>query len=190
MHELLGRHVARRADDLAVIRQALTLKLLGDPEVEDPRADLPVGLADHDVRRLQIAVNDLVAMRLAERARDVRGNVQRVFGRQRTATSDPGLECLARHELHGDVPELFALDVERADVVGDHGVRALQAGEALRFAHQPRATPACTWTYDLQRDVAAERGLFRAKHLAHSAASNDLPEHVLLRDDRAKRDDR
>src|ERR1039457_7374514 len=60
--ELLGRHVMRRTEHIAVLRQ---LRRFGmrDAEVADLDAAI---LVDHDVRRFDIAVHDAGRVRVAE----------------------------------------------------------------------------------------------------------------------------
>src|SRR3569623_1839925 len=66
---LLGRHVRRRADDLALRQRARGVVERGDAEVEHlPRAVV----AQEDVVRLEIAMHDAARPRLLERRTDLR----------------------------------------------------------------------------------------------------------------------
>jgi hypothetical protein len=72
---LLGRHVLRRPDDLPELGEERLLREpavrgLGDPEVDHLRHRLAVVERDEDVRRLQVAVDDALAVRVLDRAAD------------------------------------------------------------------------------------------------------------------------
>ena len=66
--DLLGRHVSRGSQRSAGGRQRRRVQVLGDPEIG--QLDLAVG-RDHQVRRLQIAVDDAVLVRVVERVADL-----------------------------------------------------------------------------------------------------------------------
>jgi len=82
-HRLLGRHVDRRAEDLARLRERQwhrrhpvraivglglgTREIFGEPPVDD---DGLAEVTDEDIRRLEIAVDDLFAVRVRHRIGD------------------------------------------------------------------------------------------------------------------------
>ena len=69
---LLGRHVLRRADELAGLGEqrfsvSLLADRLGDAEVDHLHARLAVLSGHQDVRRLEIAMDDRLLMRVLHR---------------------------------------------------------------------------------------------------------------------------
>ena len=75
--DLLGAHVERRADERARARRAAddadAARTLRDAEVEELDEELPSpGVAEEDVARLDVAVDDAALVRLAERPRELR----------------------------------------------------------------------------------------------------------------------
>ena len=79
---LLGRHVVRRADDDVGLRgvAADVAAQAREAEVED--ADVIAGaqlLADHDVRRLDVAVDDALRVRVREPGRDLARQPERAL---------------------------------------------------------------------------------------------------------------
>lgn len=119
--QLLRRHERRRTDDPSCHRQRLLVHGARDAEVDDAR---PLG-REHDVRRLQITVDDPHPVDVAQRLRQPDGeppqlrSVQRAFGRDVLGERVP-LDIGRRH------PRLLGI---RGSV--DHG-----GGE--RAAHPPR----------------------------------------------------
>ena len=141
---LLGRHVSRRAENHAGLRghQAQGRRVcragcrrrhvgrLGKTEVE--HFHTAVG-TDHDVGRLQIAVNDALFVCGFQGFRDLSRNLEGVVGGDRPAR-DPLRERLALDELQdqeGDLADLFEA-VDRADV------RMIERREDLGLPSEPR----------------------------------------------------
>ena len=93
--ELLRAHVRRRAEHRALLRELLLLlrvlasSALGDAEVEhlDEVAPRPRAVGQVDVRRLEIAVDDPLVVRLLERAADLPEDAVDALGRERAAAS-------------------------------------------------------------------------------------------------------
>ena len=75
--------------------------------------NLDSGFRDHDVARLEVAMNDALAVRLRQRSRNLRGIQERRLHGKRSALQ-PGRYRLALHQFHDQVvrPNI----VERADV--------------------------------------------------------------------------
>ena len=96
-----------------------------EPEVEELRA----AFRQHDVLRLEIAMDDVLLMRLVQRVHDLARDLQGVVEWQRSTRESIG-ERLALEVLEDEIPHavLFPDVVKRADV------RVVQAGDRLRFA--------------------------------------------------------
>ena len=91
--------------------------------------DLLVG-RDEDVVRLDVAMDDPVPVREAERLEQLLGIGDRRFDRERAARHDQLLEAAALDHLHGDVVRALGL----AAVVDGDDVRVGEAGGRLRLA--------------------------------------------------------
>ena len=136
-HGLLGRHVGRRAEQGAGLGQ-VGVGELRDPEVGDLD---PVFLVQDQVLRLDVAVDDALAVGVVDRRGDLAGQADDLLRLEPVAGFDEGGHGLAVHELHGQVGDalLFA-DVEEGDDVrvgegaGDPGlvVEAVDEGPVLR----------------------------------------------------------
>ena len=142
---------------------------LGEAEVE--HLDLSVGRQLH-VRRLEVAVDDALLVRLFERLGDLPGDDDGLVRRQRPALQPLG-EVLALRQLHDQdvrlrpVVErhaLEAVEVRDAGVVerGEDLRLALEAGEALGVVGEGLGQ-------QLEGDLAAELRVGGAVHLAHPA---------------------
>jgi hypothetical protein len=121
---LFRRQVLRRPHDRAGLRH------LGRPRARDAEVRHLQPLADQDVVRLDIAVDDSVAMREAKRFEHLERVRDRMADGQRTAREDQLLQAPALDDLHGDVvrPLGLAAVVDRDDV----GMREARGG--LRLA--------------------------------------------------------
>ena len=130
---LLGRHVGRRAQDRADHRH-LGRGLAAaprEPEVHD--LDRAVG-REHQVRRLDVAMHDAVAVRVLQAAAEIVEHEQRHLERGRAVRRDPLLQVHALDEFHGDVGHVFvpaAVDDLDDVLVPHHRGRARLALEAL-----------------------------------------------------------
>src|SRR5689334_65415 len=85
---LLRAHVARRAQDLAVTGAVGAVDMLCNAEIDDREAAV---LAEHEVLRLEIAVQDALLMDVAEREHQLAEQLQRLFRRER-----PAVEALVK----------------------------------------------------------------------------------------------
>jgi hypothetical protein len=97
---VLGRHVRRRAEQLPGHGHALRVDHLRDAEVG--QLDHPVG-PDHHVLRLDVAVQDAVAVGVGQRAADLRHHHRAELGEARRVIGDELLERRALDELGDDV---------------------------------------------------------------------------------------
>jgi hypothetical protein len=138
-------------------RAGLVAGELGDPEVEDLRP-LAAGhggiLDDEDVLRLQIAVDDALGVRGAERAADQPHQRQGLEQADRAEPPEPAVQRLTVEPLHDDVRADLGLmaEVEHLDDAGirDPGHRArlveepldhLFMGRQRRLQHLDRGRP-------------------------------------------------
>ena len=147
---------------------------LGEAEVEELR--LPAGRHPH-VRRLQVAVDDTLAVRGVERVCHLDAEVQERRELDRPPP-DPLAKRLPLEELHRDEPlPLVRVDVvDGADagvVEGGGGARlALEALEGLGF-------PGEALGQELERHRAAEPGVLGLVDDAHPAAA-ELLDHAVV----------
>jgi hypothetical protein len=130
---LLRGHVVRRAEELARRRQ-IRGGDLGDAEVRD--LHLAVG-GDHDVRRLDVAVDDPFPVGVVERLGDLPNDVGDLIGRELAPVDHETLERLSLDVLHGD--ERHATVLVLADVVDRDDVRVRENPRRLGLAHEALA---------------------------------------------------
>ena len=124
--QLLRRHVRRRADARGIL--ALDRR---DPEIHD--ADF-AGAVQHDVRRLEVAVDDASLVRGGERGAELPGHLDRaIFGRPADA-AQRRREVLSVDELHRQEHASFAF----ADVVHTTDVRMRNLASDADFFMEPR----------------------------------------------------
>jgi hypothetical protein len=147
---LLGREVLRSPHDRPGLRHLRGARP-GDPEV----GDLEPLATDEDVVRLDVAVDDPVTVREAERVENLERVRDRLRDGERAAGEDELLEAAALDHLHGDVVRAlcFAAVVDRDDVrVRERCGRLRLAPEALDEELVVRVAV----VEDLDRDAAAE----------------------------------
>ena len=179
---LLGRHVRQRAHRGAG-RAQLQLLLrprcvaigaqfrlhLGQAKIENLRV---AALGDENIRRLDIAVNDAFGVRRVQRVGDFRGQRQREVQLHRLA-GDLVLQRGTIEKFHGD--EHFAVLV--VNFVDGADVRMIQGRSGFGFAFETRKRLGIFRDLvrkELQRHEAAELGVFRFVHHAHSATAEFL----------------
>ena len=134
---LFWRHVRRRAHDQPGPRAQRRHRLLcrrpfdelRDAEVEDLR---PAVAGDHDVGRLDVAVDDAVGVRSRKRGGDLSTRLERRRHRQGALREDP-IERRPLDELHGDEGRARLL----VDVVDRDDVRVVEGGGRARLLHEP-----------------------------------------------------
>ena len=149
---LLGRHVCRRADDVAGERQAVLPDQAGHPEVGE--LDHPGvarrGVGQEHVRRLEVAVHDAVGVGMGERIAQGVPDPDDVAVRQ-PPVLERDRKRVAAHQL-GD--QVGALVVDRGLIQGhDPRVRQLRGRPGLAF--EPALGDPLA-RHDLDRDVAIE----------------------------------
>ena len=149
------------------------IERFGQPEVQDLHR--PV-VANFDVRRLQIAMDDAVVVGLLERLGNLPRDWKRLF-EWYGAPRHPGGEILAVHEFHHDRmdPVCFFETVDLGNV------RVIQPRERPRF---PLKTPQSLGVsrehlrQDLQRDVTIQLRIARSIDLAHATGAKSIEDFV------------
>ena len=183
--ELFGSHVLIGADDAAGPGQGRGHRRSGtqsratnrwmqlrEAEVEQLRT----ALGQHHVARLQVAVNDALAMRLVERVGDLDAGLERLRDPQR-ALLETLRERFTFEVLHDqEISSVLMPDViERADV------RVVQAGDSLRFEFQPRAQRRIRRDLrgqDFDRDRSAKTRIGRLVDLTHPPSSHAIDDLI------------
>ena len=137
--DLLGRHVVDRPHEVARLRQAaLRLSVLGKPEVREVGVIGPLRARTdrhQDVRRLDVAVDQVLLVGRVECARGLRDDPDRSLGIQAPLLFDQPLEVGGPDVAHRDVQQ--AVRLARLEHRDD--VRMVELGESLPLAHETRA---------------------------------------------------
>ena len=131
---LFGAHVRGRPHRHAGDRETLRLHDLGDTEIRD---DGPAILVQHDIGRLDIAVNDAVAVGVPERVTNLGQDGLHHRDRQRADLVDDRVESPPLDVLHDEVQDLLAL----LDGVNGDDVRMTQRCGRARLALEPLDHP-------------------------------------------------
>ncbi len=129
--DLLRGHVGRRPEQdtgLGEVRR----RVLGEAEVGHLQGAV---FQHHQVRRLDVAVHDVILMRIVERRRRLGHHVENARQRQEVPGFGVLLQRLPLDELHGDEGDSGLL----ADVEDGDDVRVEELPRGLRFAHETLA---------------------------------------------------
>jgi hypothetical protein len=172
---LFGRHVRRRSDSGARLRQVrdavpcLEVRLrpgcvygLRNPEVtHHGRA-----AGEEDVLRLDVAMNHSLGVRVLQCACNVTKDPQGIVERNRSSR-DPRPKRIPRHEWHRVVREIRG----SAGGVHGHDVRVLQAGRDLHLTGEALGgdTGGQVGRQDLDYDPSAQSRLLGYKDARHPA---------------------
>ena len=176
--DLLGRHVRRRAR---------TQRLAGDAreaEVGDPHL---AGVVEHDVRRLQIAMDDAAFVRRGQAGADLARDFDRSIGGKTAELPQQRRQLLAVHELHRQE----GVTVNLVDVVdaADVGVRDLpRHAHFVVELHQAGRIAIELRRQELQRDRLPELQVVGPVDLAHPAASEPADDPIAPAEERAGRE--
>ena len=126
---------------------------------------------EHDVARLQIAVNDSGAVCPVDRGADLNGDVERLVHLQLRRTAQPVSECFPFEKLEDQIIELAVA----ADVVDGADVRIVQRGNDARLLLEALARfgigGECAGQ-NLDGHRAIEPGVAGAIDLAHAARAD------------------
>ena len=182
---LLGRHVRRRARDAGrgeargfvggervegVLVEAGAARR--EAEVDEPGA----AGRDEDVRRLHVAVDDPLPVRLGEPLRDLLDERHELSRRRPRARVLP--ERRAVDELHRDVGDGLPLDLGLSRLVDRRDSRVREGRRGARLVEERRASGGGVGAEDLQRDVAAEARVAREPDLSRRAGAPELADLV------------
>ena len=132
---------------------------------------------DEQVRRLEVAVDDALAMRGVERVGDVLAVAQHLVQRDRAAR-DPRLQRLALQQLHHH--ELLAGVL--ADVVQRADVRMIERRDGARLAEEALHRLRLATRFlgqELDRDLAAQPQVLGGVDHAHAAAAERLLDSIV-----------
>src|SRR5678815_365117 len=166
---------AERAGGGAARNLSRRLRKLRETEVENLRAVL---VADEDVRRLDVAMDDALGMGGVERIGQLDGNVEQVCDFQRSPV-DPIAKALALERLHHDVRSAFVV----ADVEDGADARMTQRarGSSLDAESLECLMARCRLRRkELESDLPAQPFVFGEIHHSHSARTEGT-EHPVMR---------
>ena len=175
--DLLGRHVVRRAAGNVVA--GLRVVLMGDArdaEVEHAR----LGAADHeDVRRLDVAVHDTLAVRVGKRVGDAAHDQRGLHRRRLPAFLTQLAQVAALQQLHRDVGVVVA----DAGVEHRHDVRMAQAGSGARLVEEERVERGALLGRDLEiqrldRDQPRQQRVVRGVNRAEPAFADAVLQRI------------
>ncbi len=177
---LLGREIAGGAEHRAGHRQGVRARSAGDPEVRNVDG---AGSVEHEIRRLDVAVDDSVAMGGIESGRSFLEPLERLPDLLGPVFLNPFLERAAAEVLHDDERPLRVLaDVEHRDDVRLPGEPRRREGLACEAA--PHGVVArVALGEQLDGDGAAEDRVGRAIDLAHPSERDALGRAVARRED-------
>jgi hypothetical protein len=183
---LLGRHVADRAEDRAVLgvrlrrgqrlasSQCHRRHQLGDAEVEDLQ---PTLLGDEEVLGLEVAVDDALLMRSREALRELKRAAARLLHRQ---SSFP--QTLAQRAPVQQLGDDVRVALVRPDVVHVKDVGVIERAGSARFLLEPaqRFLSVQSRSEHFDGDVAAELAVVGDEDPPHSASADLFLDAVAL----------
>ena len=169
---LFGRHVGRRAEHLADIRQVDRTLEPRDPEVHD--LDRPA-LRDHEIAWLQIPVHHACRVRVGKRRERLHAELRGAPGRKHADLVQDVLERLAADQLHDHHQPLVVFQqlVDRGDS------RMAEPGKRGGLSTKAGCRVCDGRVENLEGDVAPERLVDCPVHAAHSTVSEPFDDEVL-----------
>ena len=170
--DLLRGHVVRRPHEHLALQRRVGVDPAGDAEIEDLQD--PRVAADHQVRGLDVTVDDAVPVRVGEADADLLHQGDPPRQGQRRATVDELAEGLAGDELHRDE----RLILVGADVVDRNDVGVLEPGGQPGLAQEPLPQILAVDAQDLEGDLALGHWVERQIEHAHATVRNALTELV------------
>ena len=149
-------------------------------EIDDAHVAI---LREHDIRRLDVAVNHTAGVCVVQRLRTFEDDLNGVIDAQQiVGTAIRGKSTCTVHVLGHDI----AVAVFLTRIVDGKDVRMLQHADEVRFGKEHLARDARTLliaagldVVDLNGDVAAVVGIVRQVHDPCAAAADLLDHHVL-----------
>ncbi|PRP99362.1 hypothetical protein ENSA7_64040 [Enhygromyxa salina] len=186
-HHPLGRQVIRRAEQRALLglKPLAALGDLRDPKVED--LELGARRAAKHIGRLDVAVDDACSMRGGQPLAQLGEQLERVV--EPAFVLEPGLEALAREQLHDHVRLLTG----RPDVAGEvhdlddlRGLDPAGRERLLLEARQVLGRLLRLTPQQLERDPAPQHGVLGLVDPAHAALAQQPHDPVALAHHRAR----
>ena len=185
--DLFGRHVPDRpehdAGNRAQKRRGIFFGVRDDggPPREAEVEDLgPLSDGQEDVFRLEVAMDDILAVRRGEAFGNRRRDLDRRAPRQR-ALEQAGSECLPFEELHHREQRVFGA----RELVDRHDPGVRQRGDGARLPLEPLTRLGIgrqVFGEHLDRDVPPEPRVERAIHDAHAAGAQRLDDLILAKE--------
>ena len=166
---LLGGDVVSRSQHAGRLRFHGVLRTR-DAEVH--HLHVAVGL-DHDVLRLDVAMDDVKPVRNRKRLAYLRSDFRHFALVDGAALVDSGLQVGSAHEFHDDIVGAFVV----APVVHVHDVGALQVGGSGGFLLESLGEAGIRGVlreHHLDGNQAAEHVVLRAVHFGHAADADAL----------------
>ncbi len=178
---LFRAHVARGPDDQADLGDRLDRLLaigpdgrrLGQAEVDELHL---ARRRQHDVRRLEVAVNHTLGVGFLEAGDDLDGDGQRVVDRHR-----PADQALGQRFAVDPLEDEVGRPVQPFQAVDGGDVRMTEGGEDARFALEPPQAPGIAAEgvgQALDGDFPIERGVEGAVDAAHAARTQQVEDLV------------
>ena len=164
---LLGTHIRGRSDCGARLREMLCLGRARDSKIHHDRLAL---LVDHDVGRLDIAMNHALAMRVIQRARD--------FGENRLRHRNRKCLVLRQHIVERAPVDVLHDEIQKAvflfDGVDIDDVRMIELGGGSRLCQKPIPHPLAICEprqHHLDRHASVQLEIVREENRRHPAAA-------------------
>jgi len=177
--DLLWAHVAVRTHGLTSSCLPVAFRLR-DTEVANLGNGSKWALCDEDVRRLDVAVDDLLPMGMMYRGHDGDKQIQYVlYGRCSVKTLDVLLEVRTIHELHHDPSHVRVRDgAEHTDDVGmsSLGLNVSLKPKALSYLGDGLVLR----IKNLDHTVTLQNGVAHQIHLTHAALTEQLDHLIAL----------
>ena len=172
---LLGRNIVHRSNGLTT---ALLVDVFQCGNAEIRHLDHVV-VRDHDVLRLDVAVDDAVRVRVLERFCNLRGIAQRLLRAEHAALREALLERHALDELHDDILRITAV----SHIVHRDDVRLREHGDGVRLrlkAVFQLGILRHLIAQDLNGDIAVQLMAHGLINDRHAAAADDLQDLVAV----------
>ena len=167
--DLLGRHVFERADHRALGARGVA-RVLDPRHAEVGQLDAPIGFYQQ-IGRLDVAVHDVLPVRVVQRRQQVAHDAQRLLQRVALALVQVVLEVVALDELHHQESAVAVA----VGVVNTHDMRVLQARRRARlgaktyFVFGRRFFRQVLHLDGLDRHAAVQVGVVPLVHQPHGA---------------------
>jgi hypothetical protein len=176
-HQLLRRHVARRAEHHAGF--VPTAELCRDPKIDDLDACRPVDPSRQEqIRWFEIPVDDAERVRFGQCFAALQDEQQDVLEAQRAARAQQRSQIGSVQQLEAEIGVSARAD---SDVVDAHGMFALQAGGRASFPHEELLRSATTRSRQaFQRHFPAEDGVGCEPHDRHASPPEGMPDQVAM----------